>query len=376
MKIVSIEPTPSPNTMKLTLSEELPAGKSHNYKRDNIDDAPQFVKDIFEIEGVRGVYHVADFIAVERFAKVDWKVILPKVRAVFGDEGDEATENEQVIDNHFGEVKVQVQKFKGIPIQVKVITEDGEVREGLPDMFREATEKATLPEDNIVIQRKWIDYRPRYGDPEQIAKEVAEELQATYTKERLEQLVKEALNPEQAKKTTKKWMKVTPEMLLNEKDWRKRFALLEQMDPTIDDLEVLNIALNDEKSSVRRLATVYLGMIEDERVIPYLEKALKDPNVSVRRTAGDAFSDIGSPKGIPAMIEALKDPSKIVRWRAAMFLYEVGDESAIPALREAEDDPEFEVSMQVKMALARIEKGEEAKGSIWKQMTEVFEKKE
>ncbi|MCY9414626.1 HEAT repeat domain-containing protein, partial [Bacillus haynesii] len=71
-----------------------------------------------------------------------------------------------------------------------------------------------------------------------------------------------------------------------------------------------------------------------------------------------------------AMIKALKGPSKLVRWRAAMFLYEVGDESALPALKEAENDPEFEVSLQVKMAIERIEYGEEAKGSVWKQMTE------
>ncbi|MFE7151010.1 hypothetical protein, partial [Heyndrickxia sporothermodurans] len=32
MKIISIEPTPSPNTMKVILDVELPAGKSNNYK--------------------------------------------------------------------------------------------------------------------------------------------------------------------------------------------------------------------------------------------------------------------------------------------------------------------------------------------------------
>jgi HEAT repeat protein len=53
-----------------------------------------------------------------------------------------------------------------------------------------------------------------------------------------------------------------------------------------------------------------------------------------------------------------------------MFLYEAGDERALPALKKAENDPEFEVSMQIKMAIERIEGGEEAKGSVWKQMTE------
>jgi HEAT repeat protein len=58
-----------------------------------------------------------------------------------------------------------------------------------------------------------------------------------------------------------------------------------------------------------------------------------------------------------------------------MFLYEVGDDKALPALKTAQQDPEFEVSLQVKLAIARIEHGEEAKGSVWKQMTEARKNK-
>ncbi|MFL6557801.1 MAG: virulence factor, partial [Bacillus sp. (in: firmicutes)] len=47
-----------------------------------------------------------------------------------------------------------------------------------------------------------------------------------------------------------------------------------------------------------------------------------------------------------------------------------GDEKALPALKAAENDSEFEVSLQIKMAIERIEGGESAKGSVWKQMTE------
>ncbi|SDY89005.1 HEAT repeat-containing protein [Evansella caseinilytica] len=375
MKIISVEPTPSPNTMKFTLSNELPHGKSHNYTKSNLSDSPQFVQDLFQIAGVKGVYHVADFIAVERYPKTDWKLILPRVREVFGETADGEEKENTGIDDHFGEVQVQVQMFKGIPMQVKVLSVGDEVREGLPDVFKEAAMKAAKPEDNIVLQRKWVDYRPRYGDLQEVAKEVAEELQATYTKDRLAELVEESCRSSEENKEKlekKKWLKVTVDML-DEPDWKRRFALLEQMDPSIDDLPVLEKALMDEKASIRRLATVYLGMIEEEEVLPFLYKALKDPSVTVRRTAGDALSDIGSPKAIPAMIEALKDKNKLVRWRAAMFLYEVGDESAVAALKGAENDPEFEVAMQAKLALARIESGEEAKGSVWKQMTEAFD---
>jgi hypothetical protein len=373
MKIIAVEPTPSPNTMKFTLNEALPQGKANNYTLKQKQDAPQFVKEILDIEGVKGVYHVADFIAVERTPKVDWKAILPKVRHVFGEHSEEIEENS--VDEHFGEVTVNVQEFKGIPMQVKVSDGEQEVRVGLPERFVSAVNKATKEDDNVVLLRKWKEQRPRYGELNQVANEVAEELQATYTEARLEELVRNADKATDSltlEKPTRQWLKVTEEML-DEDDWKKRFAILEQMNPKIEDLPVLEKALNDEKASIRRLATVYIGMIEDEKVIPYLERALEDKTVTVRRTAGDAMSDIGSTTAIPAMIKSLKDPSKLVRWRAAMYLYEVGDERAVPALKEAQEDSEFEVSMQAKLALARIEGGEEAKGSVWKQMTEVFD---
>ncbi|PYZ94563.1 virulence factor [Salipaludibacillus keqinensis] len=374
MKIISVEPTPSPNTMKFTLNTSLAQGKANNYTIQNIKEAPDFVKEIFEVDGVKGVYHVADFIAVERTPKVDWKVILPKVRQVFGEETNE--QSSSTVNEHFGEVQVQVQEFKGIPMQVKVSDGESEKREGLPERFIDAVAKATNKDDNVVLLRKWKEYKPRYGELNEVAHEVAEELQATFTDTRLKELVEAATATNDSltlEKPKKQWLKVTEDML-DDKDWKKRFAILEQMSPTIDDLPVLEKALVDEKASIRRLATVYLGMIEDDVVIPYLEKALEDKTVTVRRTAGDAMSDIGSTAGIPAMIRSLEDASKLVRWRAAMFLYEVGDESAVPALKKAEEDTEFEVSMQAKLALARIEGGEEAKGSVWKQMTEAFDK--
>ncbi len=369
MKIVSIEPTPSPNTMKINLSEELPAGKSNNYKLTNIEEAPAEIKEILQIEGVKGVYHVADFLAVERNAKFDWKEILSKVRMAFGEEGDSQA-SEQQIDEHFGEVKVFVQMFKGIPMQVKLVDSTQEQRFGLPERFINASIEAQKNSDNVVVERAWKEQGVRYGNLEDIGKEVVEELAAAYTEERMKRLLEIVSNKEAAVNVQKrKRYKVTEEML-EDPEWTKRYAALEQMDPTEDDIHVLDKALNDEKASIRRLATVYLGMIESPNVLPLLYRALKDKSVTVRRTAGDCLSDIGNEDAIGPMIEALKDPNKLVRWRAAMFLYEVGDETALPGLKEAQDDPEFEVSMQIKLAIERIEGGEEAKGSVWKQMTE------
>ncbi|MFS0776393.1 conserved virulence factor C family protein [Neobacillus sp. 3P2-tot-E-2] len=372
MKIKGIEPTPSPNTMKIILDQELPMGKSHNYKKETAANAPSVIQDILQIEGIKGVYHVADFLAVERNAKYDWKDLLPQVRKSFGETAEQPTETPSQLDEHFGEIKVEVQMFKDIPLQVKLTDGNTEKRFGMPEYFLKARERAQLPDENYILLRRWDSLGVRYGDFEQIGQEVVEELIAAYPVERLEELVSRAQIKESAAKPKpiRERKKVTLESLDNP-DWQIRYQLLEQMDdPELEDLPVLDKALTDEKPSIRRLATVYLGMIKDSVVLPYLYTALKDKTVTVRRTAGDCLSDLGFPEAGEEMAKALQDSSKLVRWRAAMFLYEVGDETALPALKGAENDPEFEVSMQIKMAIERIEGGEAAKGSVWKQMTE------
>jgi hypothetical protein len=376
MKIVAIEPTPSPNTMKVILSEELPAGKSNNYKMEHAEGAPSIIQSILEINGVKGVYHVANFLAVERNGKIDWQDILLKIRLAFGEDNIIQNENEQKINEHFGEVSVLIQMFKGIPLQVKLVEGDQEKRFGLPENFLQYMQQAQLPGDNYVLMRKWKDQGVRYGDLDQIGKDVVEEIIAAYPNERLKRIIMIAQNPGQDfENASKKMLKVTVDMLDNP-DWRKRYQLLEQMEePTIQDIPVLEKALIDEKASIRRLAVVYLGMIKDKNVLPYLFKGLEDKVVTVRRTSGDTLSDLGFKEAIEPMKIALKDNSKIVRWRAAMFLYEEGDETVLPALKEAENDPEFEVRLQVKMAIERIVGGEAAKGSVWKQMTEARKSK-
>ncbi|MCA1054555.1 conserved virulence factor C family protein [Rossellomorea aquimaris] len=370
MRIVSIEPTPSPNTMKVLLDRELQAGKSNNYKKDEAEGAPSVIKEILGIEGIKGVYHVADFLAVERNAKFDWQELLPKVRKAFGEESvEEASESQ--MEEHFGEVNVSIQMFKGIPMQVKVTDGEQEKRFSLPAPFMDALSRAQQDGDNVVLLRKWKDHGVRYGDLDEIGHDVTEELVAAYPASKLENLAQEAVENKNGGQPAKKIKQKLTLQDLQAPDWQTRYQKLDSMeDPTLDDLPVLEKALEDEKGSIRRLAVVYLGMIEDERVLPLLYKALGDKSVAVRRTAGDCLSDLGFKKAMPEMVKALSDKSKLVRWRAAMFLYEEGDESALPGLKAAENDPEFEVKLQVKMAIERIEGGEEAKGSVWKQMTE------
>lgn len=369
MKILSIEPTPSPNSMKIVIDQDLPFGKSFNYTKDRIADAPAELQAVFAVEGVKGIYHVSNFLAVERNAKFAWEQILSDIRVVLGEDVQAAGESQQM-DTHFGEVNVHVQMYKGLPIQVKAFDGEGEARLSVGERFVAAFAQiqTQASDENYILKRQWVDFGVRYGEKEKVAADVVVEVDALYPQARLTRIVEQA-NTE-VKTASEARTPVTIEQFQVD-DWQQRFQLLDQLpDPEVDDLPLLTLALDDEQMAIRRLATVYLGMIEDVAVVPALTKALQDKSAAVRRTAGDCMSDLGLPQFEPAMIPALADKNKLVRWRAAMYLFETGTEAAVDALRVASEDKEFEVKLQAKMALARIEQGEEAQGSVWKQMTD------
>lgn len=374
MKLLSIEPTPSPNAMKLNLDKKLPLGVQKEYNKTNVSQAPEEYQKLLAIQGVTSVFHTADFISLERKPNADWQSILSQVRELLevpvSEQAETATPQEETIS--FGEVEVFIQMFRDIPWQVKVTSPTDHVRIALPERFGEAATKASAYSTNLILERKWMEQGVRYGEVKEVAEEVAQEIEAAYDQERLGNLVEIALQSSGSVVTPVEEKKAKPAVTLemfDQPDWQKRYALLEQMEPTEEQIPVLVKALEDPKQSIRRLATVLLGMIGGKSVLPYLFQALQDQSVSVRRTAGDTLSDLGDPEAIIPMTKALQDPNKLVRWRAARFLYEVGDETALPALREVQADPEFEVRLQIKMALERIESGEAASGTVWQQMT-------
>ncbi|WP_438318775.1 virulence factor [Sporosarcina sp. FA9] len=372
MKIVTVEPTPSPNSMKIVVDTELPMGTSFNYKKDDAATAPHPLSALLAINGIRGIYHVMNFLAVERAGNVAWETILSDVQSVLNDEQGEKSSSEVAADDNYGEVYVHVQTYKDIPLQVKVFDSLSEERFGLSERFLQAMDKVHGAEvENYILLRKWADYGIRYGEKSELGIIVVAEVEAAYPDERLNEIINKS--SEGHSDVIRRGRKITLEEFSID-EWEKRFQLLDQMtNPDTTDFAVLDAALNDEKMSIRRIATVYLGMIEDKAVVPYIEKALLDRSWAVRRTAADCMSDLGFEEFEPAAVKTLCDRNKLVRWRGAMFLYETGTENALPALREAEDDPEFEVKLQIRMAIERIAEGEDAKGSVWKQMTEARE---
>ncbi|MCJ1784079.1 virulence factor [Mammaliicoccus sciuri] len=367
MEIVRVEPTPSPNTMKIVLSFKKEDRSSNTYTEVN-DHNPEFINRILQLDGIKSVFHVMDFIAVDKRPKENWDTLLKDVTAAISGSDQEGDFAENQVNEHFGEVKAEVLKFKGIPYQIKLTTQDEEKRKQLPEIYIDSMLKATKDSDNVVFLRKWEDLGVRYGQVEEVLATVQEEILALYPKEKLEALVEEALTSD-ITIPEKQFVHVDKETFEQEEDWKVKLRMLNDFPtPTEDDYPLLDVALNDEKPQVRRMAIVLLGMIESKETLPYLYKGMKDKVVSVRRTAGDCLSDLGFKEALPVMIEALEDPQKIVRWRAAMFIFDEGDETALEALKKRQDDPAFDVKLQVQMAIERIENGEEALGSVWKQM--------
>lgn len=374
MNIVSIEPTPSPNAMKLTLDEALANGVNYAFTRERSERAPGHLKPLLAIEGVKSVYHAADFIALEREPGADWRAVLSAVSEALGG-GAGGVDSVPEPAGGFGEAAVLVQMFRGIPMQVRVRAGHEEARVALSERFSQAAMTAGAATPNLLKERTLVDHGVRYGELGEIAELVAAELDAAYDELRLQALVEQAQAmggageaapvPEEA---------LTPADIaerLKAPEWKTRYAALERLKPAPEHLPIVETALSDDNFSVRRLAVVYLGDIKGPQALQHLMRMLvHDPSVAVRRTAGDALSDIGDAAAQSAMIEALGDKSKIVRWRAARFLYDCGDEAALEALLTAENDPEFEVALQARMAAERIASGNAAAGTVWQQMAQ------
>lgn len=373
MRIVSVEPTPNPNSMKLNLDESLPAGQSLSLTRESSGGAPAVLRALLAVEGVRSVYRVADFIALERFPQADWQRVLDGARRVL----ESAVPPEGGADAAAGDppdqVRVYVQVFRGLPMQVKLRTAAQELRAGLPDRFGVAARQAAMLSADFLGERRWVEQPARFGDPAEVGREVAAELDATYDEERLERLLAQALaQGGDAAPAPDERTALSPAVAadrLRDPDWRRRYAALDRLEPSPEALDVILAALGDSNPSVRRLATVYVKEAAEGDATPHLVRMLQDPSPTVRRAAGDCLSDLGDPAAAPAMADALADPSKLVRWRAARFLYEVGDADALPALRAAADrDPEFEVRLQAGLAVERIASGKAGVEPAWKQM--------
>jgi hypothetical protein len=334
MQITSIETTPNPNSMKVNLEENI--GGATTYKQEDKDSAPAHVRSLLAIEGVVSVFVCANFITLNKDPRADWRPILRAAAQALTGEIAPALPADEPVQADAGKNQVFVQTFRGVPIQVKVIDANGESRVSLGEQFNAAAQWIQQETGaDYLKERYWADYGLRYGDREQIAKDVAAELQAGMDDAAVEWMKGNAVsNPEES-------------------------------------VEQLLVALKDSNAQVRRLAAAALGATGSaDAVEPLCAAFVGDSSVAVRRTAGDALSDIGDPRAERAGCAALKDSNKLVRWRAARLLSEIGTTESITHLESAAEDEAFEVKLEAQAAIERIRSGSGALGPAWRRIVE------
>ena len=376
MKLSSLETTPNPNCMKLNLDEQV-VETPLSLRRGQVENVPDAIKQLLNIQGVREAFLANDFITLTRQGNADWQPILAEAAQLLGVTADadpqlkQSSEPTSAQTNTFGEVEIAVLVFRGIPVQVRAIGAEAQTRVSLPERFSDALQRVLQATGaNYVQERQWEPYPPRNGQPEEVAKMVADEIASLVDPEELKRREAAIIDTPLEKKPV-----VQPEnslAQLSDSDWKIRLKAIQTLEVNSDTFPALVNALNDELAAIRRWAAALLGASAMSEAVDFLgEAVLSDPSVVVRRTAGDALSDLGDPRATTTMGKALADPSKLVRWRAARFLNETGDETAIEALKQAiARESEFDVELEMKAALERIVSGGDRSLPMWMRLSQ------
>ena len=382
MKLRSIETTPSPNCMKLNLDEAASARPLTLTLGESASDAPEVFQDLLTIEGIQSVFVINDFVALTRKGSADWQPILAAAGRLLGFAEDadatlgdrlqaDITQTERAAQDagsqNFGQVEVAIQKFRGIPVQVRVTDDTQQARVALPERFNQALQNAIIATGaDYVAERIWAPYQPQFGEVEEIARQVAEELDSLIDAQELAHLEQQAITSE-AKIISSQPSQAELIADLQQSDWKQRLKAIQKIEIDDETFPAVVEALQDDRAAVRRWAAALLGASEQVEALPPLcQRLLTDPSPIVRRTAGDALSDLGNPQAIAAMLTALGDASSLVRWRAARFLNELGDASAIEPLKQAvEAESEFDVRVEMTAAIDRIQAGKATQLPMW-----------
>jgi HEAT repeat protein len=117
----------------------------------------------------------------------------------------------------------------------------------------------------------------------------------------------------------------------------------------------LILALQDEKSWVRRKAVISLAKIAGDNAVNQLIETLKDRDSDVRKNACIALGFIHREEAIEPLIVALQDPSTRVRASAASALGKIDSTLAVHQLTIALQDPSDHVQRIVANTLGKIQ---------------------
>jgi hypothetical protein len=386
MKLRSIETTPSANCMKLTLDAQVSAKPLTLTVGDRVADAPEIFQQLLEIKGVQAAFLMSDFVTLTRKGSADWQPILMAAGNLLGiaegaalglshrlqpNASNQNSSASQSSGQNFGQVDVAIQKFRGIPVQVRATNDMQQARVAMPERFNQALQRVILATAaDYVAERIWAPYQPQFGQPDAIAQQIAEELDSLIDEAELASLEHRAITSQQ-KTTVSQPSQQDLLADLQQSDWKQRLKAIQKIEVDEETFSAVAAALKDERPTVRRWAAALLGASEQADAVQLLAQVLiNDPSAIVRRTAGDALSDLGNTGAIAPMITALGDPSGLVRWRAGRFLNELGDERAIePLMQAAEAESEFDVRVEMTAAIERIRAGKASQLPMWMRMS-------
>src|SRR5437773_2198505 len=229
VKLLSIETTPNPNSMKLNLDETVAKGVATTYTHENIGDCPAYIEEILAIPGVSSVFRLADFMAIQRKPTAEWEDILSQARVVleYASLNNTKPESAGTSDKEWREVTVSVQYFRDLPMLVKVSSGSETTRFPLPERFGHAIEQAMGASENMLMERKWIDEGLRYGELRDVGEALVREISAVFDEKKLKELVERAYHPDLNEK-----VKASREELIQTFEspkWEGRFAALKEL---------------------------------------------------------------------------------------------------------------------------------------------------
>src|SRR5438132_8271937 len=218
--------------MKLNLNETVAKGVAITYTHENIRDCPAYIEKILAIPGVSSVFRLADFMAIQRKPTAGWEDILSQARVVleYASLNNTKPERAGTSDKKWREVTVSVQYFRDLPMLVKVSSGSETTRLPLPERFGQALERAMGASKNMLMERKWKDEGPRYGELGEVGEAVVREISAIYDEKKLRELVERAYHPDLPEK-----VKGTGEELgelasaFESPRWEERFAALKDL---------------------------------------------------------------------------------------------------------------------------------------------------
>lgn len=78
---VIAEPTPNPNSMKFTVNRAVVSGRSQTFKDPSEAMLSPLAQRLFQIDGVRSLFLMKDFVSVGRNPDASWQAIVPAVEA-------------------------------------------------------------------------------------------------------------------------------------------------------------------------------------------------------------------------------------------------------------------------------------------------------